>query len=247
MRAELGELMARPQLSAADGQRLQQHFDAIRDAEITMGDMADAVACSSTGIDLTRLEALRSGLAFQTDGMIEEVVRLHMGVVAVAFGCNFARTATLQWGDGTDQTKYAVPSNASLGWPFHHISHRVQSDSASGDNPTAEQAHVEIDVLRMESLAAGLDQFASRGLQDRGFVMWTNHVSDGPSHSFKNVPVILWGNARGYLKQGEYVDAAGSGNNRLLNTLISAAIQDTGMVVENFGEGAGGQLDVIRA
>jgi hypothetical protein len=247
VRAELGELMARPQLSAADGQRLQQHFDAIRDAEITMGDMADAVACSSAGIDLTRLEALRSGLAFQTDGMIEEVVRLHMGVVAVAFGCNFARTATLQWGDGTDQTKYAVPSNASLGWPFHHISHRVQSDSESGDNPTAEQAHVEIDVLRMESLAAGLDHFASRGLQDRGFVMWTNHVSDGPSHSFKDVPVILWGNARGYLKQAQYIDAAGSGNNRLLNTLISAAIQDTGMVVENFGEGAGGQLDAIRA
>jgi hypothetical protein len=247
VRVELNELMGRPQLSAADGQRLQQHFDAIRDAEVTMGGMADAVACSTAGLDVTRLDALRSGLAFQTDGMIEEVVRLHMSVVAVAFGCNFSRTATLQWGDGTDQTKYAVPANASLSWPFHHISHRVQSDSASGTNPTAEQAHAEIDVLRMESLAAGLDHFASRGLQDRTFVMWTNHVSDGPSHSFKDVPVILWGNAGGYLKQGQYVDAAGSGNNKLLNTLISAAIQDTGATVENFGEGAGGQLDAIRA
>jgi len=247
VRAELGELMARPQLSAADQQRLQQHFDAIRDAEVTMGTMVDAVACSTAGLDTTRLDALRSGLAFQTDGMIEDVVRLHMSVVAVAFGCNFSRTATLQWGDGTDQTKYAVPSNASLNWPFHHISHRVQSDSASGMNPTAEQAHAEIDVLRMESLAAGLDHFASRGLSDRTFVMWTNHVSDGPSHSFKDLPVILWGNAGGYLKQGQFVDAAGSGNDKLLNTLISAAIQDTGVTVENFGEGAGGQLDAIRA
>jgi hypothetical protein len=179
--------------------------------------------------------------------MIEEVVKLQMGVTAVAFACNHNRVATLQWGDGTDQTKYAVPANANLGWPFHHISHRVQSDSASGSNPTAEQAHIEIDAVRMETLAAGLDQFASRGLQDSCFVMWTNHVSDGPSHSFRNVPVIVWGNAGGYLKQGQYVDAANSGNNKLLNTLISAAVKDTGASVEDFGEGPGGQLAAIRA
>ena len=246
VRGELNDLMALPQLSSADQQRLQQHFDAIRDAEVTMSNMVDAAACSTDGLDTTRLDALRSGLAFQTDGMIEDVVRLHMSVVAVAFACNYSRTATLQWGDGTDQTKYAVPSNASLGWPFHHISHRVQSDSESGTNPTAEQAHAEIDALRMETLAAGLDHFASRGLQDNSLVMWTNHIADGPSHSFKDVPVILWGSGRGYLKQGQYVDAGGSGNNQLLNTLISAAIQDTGTTVENFGEGMGGQLSAIR-
>jgi hypothetical protein len=247
VRTQLNELMGRPQLSMDDRQRLQQHFDAIRDVEVTMGNMADAVTCSTSGLDTTRLEALRSGFAFQTNGMIEEVVRLQMGVTAVAFACNFSRVATLQWGDGTDQTKYAVPANASLGWPFHHISHRVQSDSASGNNPTAEQAHIEIDAVRMETLAAGLDQFASRGLQDSSFVMWTNHVSDGPSHSFRNVPVIVWGNAGGYLKQGQYVDAGNTGNNKLLNTLISAAVKDTGAVVEDFGEGAGGQLAAIRA
>jgi hypothetical protein len=247
VRSQLNELLRRPQLSAADRQRLQQHFDAIRDAEVSMGQMADAVACSSAGLDTTRLEALKSGLAFQTNGMIEEVTKLHMSVVAVAFGCNFSRTATLQWGDGTDQTKYNVPSNASLGWPFHHLSHRVQSDATSGNNPTAEQAHAEIDVLRMKTLSAGLDHFASRGLSDKCFVMWTNHVADGPSHAFRNVPVILWGNGGGYLKQGQYVDAENSGNNKLLNTLISAAIRDTGSSMENFGDGSGGQLAAIRA
>jgi hypothetical protein len=246
VRSQLNELMRRPQLSAADRQRLQQHFDAIRDAEVSMGQMADAVGCSSAGLDTTRLEALKSGLAFQTNGMIEDVTKLHMSVVALAFGCNFSRTATLQWGDGTDQTKYNVPSNASLGWPFHHLSHRVQSDATSGNNPTAEQAHAEIDVLRMKTLSAGLDHFASRGLSDKCFVMWTNHVADGPSHAFKNVPVILWGNGGGYLKQGQFVDAGNSGNNKLLNTLISAAIRDTGSSMENFGDGSGGQLAAIR-
>jgi hypothetical protein len=173
-------------------------------------------------------------------------VKLHMSVLALAFACNFRRTATLQWGDGTDQTKYNVPANAGLGWPFHHLSHRVQSDAATGSNSTAEQAHAEIDALRMQTLAAGLEHFASRGLQDKGFVMWTNHVADGPSHSFKNVPVILWGNAGGVLKQGQYVDAANSSNGKLLATLISAAIRDTGASVDSFGD-ASGQLTVIRS
>src|SRR4029079_17060904 len=130
--------------------------------------------------------------------MIEAVPKLHLELVALAFACNFNRVATLQHGDGTDQTQYAVPSNESLRWPFHHLSHRVQSDGATGSNPTAEKAHAEIDVLRMQTLLHGLDQFKARGLLDKSFVMWTNHVADGPSHSFKNVPTIIAGNAGGY-------------------------------------------------
>ena len=37
--AELNSLMGKSALSSADKQRLQQHFDAIRDVEVTMGTM----------------------------------------------------------------------------------------------------------------------------------------------------------------------------------------------------------------
>src|SRR4051812_23106795 len=76
LRTQLNDPIARPQLSAADRQRLQQHFDSIRDVEVSMGSMADAVTCSSGSIDSTRLDALKSGLAFQTNGMIEDVAKL---------------------------------------------------------------------------------------------------------------------------------------------------------------------------
>ena len=247
VREELSDLMRRSELSSADRQRLQQHFDAIRDAEVTMETMGTVAACSAEGVDVSRLSAMKSGLAFQMNGMIEEVAKLHMSLVALAFACNFARTGTLQWGDGTDQTKYSVPSNARLGWPFHHLSHRVQSDATSGVNPTAEQAHAEIDAVRMQTFADGLDHFASRGLSDKAFVMWNNQVSDGPSHSFRGVPHIIWGDGGGYLKQGQYVDARGANNAKLLATLISAATQDTGSPTESFGDNRSGQLDVIRA
>ena len=35
---------------------------------------------------------------------------------------------------------------------------------------------------------------------------------EGPSHSFKNLPIIIAGSAGGYLKQGQYVDAGRSTN-----------------------------------
>jgi hypothetical protein len=249
VREDLQSLMRNPRLGTMDAQRLQQHFDAIRDLEVDMGGMAgDAMeSCNTEGLELDALEALSSGFAYKSDGMIEDMARLHMSLVALAFACNQNRVAVLQWGDGTDSTRYDVPANAALGaWPFHHISHRMQSDSqAVTNNEVAETAHAEIDELRMKTFAAGLDQFAARGLADRCFVLWTNHIADGPSHSYRNIPTILWGSANGYLKQAEYLDVGQPMNSRLLTTLINGAIRDTGAVVDDFGEDPTA-LDAIR-
>jgi hypothetical protein len=238
VRAELNSLMSNSALSGADRQRLQQHFDSIRDVEVTMSGMA--ATCTQDGLSTDALSSYKNGIAFtQSNSMIEDVVKLHLELVAMAFACNYNRVATLQWGDGTDETKYSVPSNASLGWPFHHISHRVDSDGASGSNPTAEQAHHEIDTLRMQTLLHGLDAFKARGLQDKSIIMWTNHVADGPSHSMSNVPHIIWGNGGGYLKTGQFIDAGKVTNNKLFNTLITAAVRDKSSTTVNFGMGTG--------
>ena len=249
VRDELRALMGNSRLSAADRQRLQLHFDSIRDVENTMDGMGTDMVnrCAWGGLEISKLEALQN-FVFKTDGMIEDMARLQMSLVALAFACNYNRTATLQWGDGTDETKYPVPSNEALGlWTFNQICHRIQSDSATGNNPVAAQAHAEIDVLRMQTLAAGLDHFKARGLQDNSFVLWTNAIGECPTDSTRNLPHIIWGSGGGYLKQGAFVDAGSTNNNRMLNTLITAAIQDTGETMDNFGTGTPGQLDVALA
>jgi len=248
VRDELRALMGDARMSAADRQRLQQHFDSIRDIEITMDGMGNDMVkqCAWGGVEISKLEALQT-FVFKFDGMIEDIVRLQMSLVALAFACNYNRTATLQWGDGTDETRYPVPSNLSLGWSFNQICNRVQSDSATGNNPVAAQAHAEIDVVRMQTLAAGLDHFKARGLQDKSFVLWTNALGDCPSASIRNLPHIIWGTGGGHLKQGAYVDAGNINNNRILNALITAAIQDTGETMETFGTGTPGQLEVVLA
>jgi hypothetical protein len=243
VRAELKSLMGLSVLSSTDKQNLQQHFDSIREMEVQMGAMG--AACSKDGLDTAKFDSLKTGFAFKRDGMIEDVLRMHMQLCALAFACNYNRVAAIQHGDGTDSTVYNVPSNNGMGWTIHQLSHRVRSDSATGSNPTAEKAQAEVDALRLKTVATGLDAFKARGLFDKSFVLWTNHIADGPSHGMTGVPVIIAGNGGGFLKQGVFVDAAKTVNNKLLNTLIAAAVRDKVATPPTLG--GAGMLDAIMA
>lgn len=237
VRAELNSLMKNPALSADDVARLDQHFQSIRDTEVAMTNMG--LMCSLTGIDTTTLNGYKSGFSWQSDQTIEKLALINMQLVALAFACNYNRVVTMQWGDGTDGAHYGVPDAVALGWTFHQISHRIQSDSATGNNMQAATAHHEIDVVRMQTLAAGLDAFNSRGLASNSIVMWAPHIADGPSHSGTNVPHIIWGNGGGFLKTGQFLDPGKITNNVLWNTLITAAIRDKSTTTVNFGKGTG--------
>lgn len=249
VRSELNSLIQNPKLSATDKQRLQQHFDCIRDVEgtmMSMGSQMATVGCTLDGVNTSVYDALKSWKYNPTNvanGGIENIVELHLQMVALAFACNQNRTGTLQWGDGTDHTVYQVPSNETLGnWNFHYISHRTQSDGAVSQNSTAEAAHAEIDQLRMQTLAKGLQYFKDRGLQDKSVIVWTNHIAEG-NHSMRNVPFILWGNGGGRLKQGQLIDAGGQNNGTLFNVLIGAA---TGTPTTSFGSSGGKELTAIK-
>ena len=168
VRNDVNSLMSNSALSSDDKQRLKQHLDSIRDVEIQMTNTGlTGLMCSAAGIDTATLNTYKSGFSYKSNGMIETVSLLHMQLVALAFACNYNRAATLQWGEGTDGTKYPIPSAQSLGWTFHQISHRVESDSAVGNNMSAEQAHHEIDILRMQTLAKGFDAFNAHGLSEQ--------------------------------------------------------------------------------
>ena len=226
VRAELDSLRNRSGLSSADKMRLDQHFSYIRDLENTMTGMA--MQCSLTGLDVTTINALNTGSAFRQNGKIEDVAKLQMDLVGLAFSCNMTRVATLQVGDGTDHTNYVVDGVTTE--KFHYISHR-QADDGQGTGakiPNAVELHTKIDRIRMGTFKYMLDRWKTYStpngpLLDNAFAMWTCHVANGPSHSFNNLPIIIAGNAGGYLKQGQYVDGARSTNGKLLTTLVTAA------------------------
>ncbi len=246
VREELNNIKAQSVLSQLDRDRLDLHLELIRDIETTMDEMGmvgstgsttgvSLAGCTTDGLVAADFEKYSDGRSHNANGTQEEVSLLQMSLTAFAFACNLNRTSTLQIGDGTDGTVYDVPNNAR-GWRFHHISHRIQSDGSVGNDQMAAEAHKEIDVLRMQTLKAGIDKFAeyttaSGNLLDNSFILWTNHVADGPSHSTNNVPHVIIGSGGGFFKQGEIVQLGGGGggfggggteNGQLLNTFKAA-------------------------
>lgn len=249
VRTEISELQNLTSVSADDKQRLQLHYEAFREIELDMintgdqmGEMAGddpviSASCSMGSLDVQGVEAFSGGVRFtQSGNMIEDIVRLHGEVTALAFACNFNRVGVLQWGDGTDGTKYSGLAAGSVSWPFHQVSHRVESDAQVGQNATAEDTHAQIDLIRMQTLAQVLKHFKERGLFANSFVYWTNHVATG-AHSVDNIPIIIAGSGGGYFKQGEYVRA--SGENK---PLLAAAA-----VAAGAGEGFGSPLAAVKA
>jgi len=225
VREELNDLKNRPQLSKADVDRLDQHFQSLRDLENTMVEMG--VSCSEDAVDVSALEAVSNGDAFRRNGTIEEVVKLQVELAALAFSCNAYRVATLQAGDGIDGTRYELGGRVVES--FHHISHRIASDGSSGAAIAgAFDMHVEIDRIRMRTFANAIQRWSEHtmgdgSLLDNGFMMWSSHNATGPLHGWRNLPYIIAGNGGGVLRQGEYIDAGGVLNERLLNTLARAA------------------------
>jgi hypothetical protein len=251
---DLNSLLGNPRISYADRQRLQLHLDSIRDLENRMPMEGMSGACSGSALDIAALEAMQgSGSGFggndpsRANGSQEEVCKLQMELVALAFSCNVTRVATLQAGDGTDGTQYTIDGEQYE--RVHHISHRINGDGTTGSAIAgAEEKHVKIDRLRVETLKYAIEkwsQYETPGgpLLDNGFIYWTNHVAEGPSHSFRNLPIIIVGSGGGYLKQGAYIEAGGVSNAQVLNTLMTA----NGAPSENFGTGGTGVLSSMLA
>jgi hypothetical protein len=124
--------------------------------------------------------------------------RLWLALVPGWLGC----TAVIG-GDG---------AGAPLGAPGGSAAAAGGASAMGGDPGSAVLKHL-LDTWSQYTSARGT-------LLDSAFALWTNHVAAGPSHGFDNLPVIVAGSAGGFLKQGQYVDAGGVTNDKLLNTLI---------------------------
>ncbi len=237
VRDDLATLLGRTDLSQRDRARLELHLDGLRDLESGMAEMpAQAGMCSEDVLDVAAIE--ESDGIYRRNGQVEHIAELQTQLAVFAFSCNLNHVGTLQHGDGQDSSLYDVPSN-ERGWTFHHISHRVQSDGAAGNDRVAEDAHAEIDRVRLETFARGLTKFEQHGLLDKTVILWANSTSDGPSGSFANLPIILAGNAGGTLQTGLHLSRDnGFGGGRHMADLLTTVAHAVG-VEQPIGEADG--------
>ena len=234
VRGEMQELLASPQLSSTDRNRLDMHFSAIRDLEVSM-------SCTLSADRVTSMQAMNT--VFEANENRVKVADFMLELTALAFACDATRTGTLQIGMGNDSTRYTV--DGVLQNTFHRISHRIDGDGDVGDPiPNADVLHHGIDKIFAGIFKRFLDRLnaypgpSGGTLLDDSVVAWTNDLANGPPHSYSNVPWVLAGGAGGYLKTGQYIDAGNVTHNRLLNTIINAVgIRNSdGSPYDSFGD-----------
>jgi hypothetical protein len=233
VRNQLREVSGKAQLSADDKRRLAMHLDAVRDTELRM----------TCDLEMTQAAQVRAITSPEGNDVRPEVVRRFMDVTAWAFSCQLNSVATLQVGEGNDQTQYDI--NGTRYPRFHWISHRVNSDGASGEPiPNAIELHHQVDRFQLRLFKYFLDRLASypsaygTNLLDDCAAVWVNDLGSGPPHSADNTPWIVAGGAGGALRTGVFVDHQKRTNNQVLNTLASAVgvRKADGSLLNDFGD-----------
>ncbi len=242
LRPQIQALLALPQLSASDIERLNQHLAAIRDIEVTMGTTGFTVPEA----EVTAMQGIDSKPYAQ--GSYDQAIRLHLRLMAFAAAADYTRSAVLKIGDRIDDHSYTINGQT---FKFHDASHRTVTNAV-------DLCHA-VDRLMMGHYKYLLDLLSSYTtptgpLLDQGVAIWTNQCATG-AHSFSNVPWILAGSANGYFKKGQHLvvgtgqmpgggqdgkggDPSVSGVNKMLNTILTAAgvTKDGGAPTDDFGD-----------
>ncbi len=240
VRAEMKRLLGRPDLSMDDRRRLDGHFTAIREIEVTLtGKLAPDTDTSLKDV----AGAGAGGPKYYSGDFTEATMNVFLDLMAFAAASGYTRVGVFKIGDRSDNNNWALPGHPRM--PFHKIAHR--SESGLGDNATrianAHEMHHQIDRIYMRMFKRMMDRMAAMTtpggpLLDQGFVAYTNQNAVG-WHNFSPIPWVIAGRARGYFSTGRYVSLANQGTNLnlLLNTLLGAVgvTKPDGSPVDDFG------------
>lgn len=235
VREQMQALLNRSDLSSGDRDRLDLHFTSIRELEIALAECTPLSGAQESAINAISGD-------HQNGDRIVEVAELHIDVIALAISCGYTHAVTLQIGNGNDGTRYRWQGETFPS--YHWISHRIFADGSDGDPiPDAQAKHNAVDRIHARLFSRLLDRLSaystpSGTLLDDGVCAWINDLANGPPHSIDNLPYVLAGSAKGYLRNGVYIDAGGVKHNRMLNTIATAVglRKGDGGPVDDFGD-----------
>ncbi len=242
LRPQIQELLARPELSKSDRQRLDQHLTAIRDIEVQIASTTFKIAEE----DIATMKQVDPKP--YDEASREAIVKLHLQLMAFSAAADYSRVAVLKIGDRIDDHQYTINGQK---FKFHDASHRAVANGLDLHHAVDRMIFGHYKYL-LDLLSAYTTPTGS--LLDEGVAIWANQCATG-AHSFSNVPWILAGSAKGFFKQGQFItvgtgqmpggkqdgvggDGSVSGVNKMLNTVLTAAgvTKAGGAPTDDFGE-----------
>ncbi|WP_437673976.1 DUF1552 domain-containing protein [Sorangium sp. So ce131] len=253
------ELLLAKRLSKSDRDKLDMHFQRVRDLEVEM-DNAGIVLPPER---VAEIEGINPDTV-SYDAEFKKIGRMQMDILALAIATGATRAATLQWGSGAFGPIFTWDGMSHM-YNHHKLSHGNTEDDDSGSEVAGyEQMLFDIDRWFVNEYVYLLDRLASydeggRSVLDNSAVVFMNELSNGKWHDFRDLPYLIAGSCGGYLKTGQYIKVTretdtvndkDAPHNKLLTTLANAVgcTADGGGPVENFGSfGQPGEFDDLKA
>ncbi len=257
VRAEFVELEG-VNLSRADQQKLQAHFDLVRDVETGMS-QPEFVSCAFDADTASQLEGLDSSRV-EANENFPTVARLHVKLTALALACGYTRSAVLQWGAAVAGSPMYQWDGINHSYRHHPLSHGTTEDFNDAVVNGYKDMLFDIDrwnLTEFRKLLDLLDGYAEGSgttLLDNTVVLYTNEFSHGAGHTTGDLPLIVAGGA-GYFKLGQSILIEGStadiagveGANGNSNKMLATVLNAVGVPTQGFGSGPTGEFTELKA
>lgn len=208
-------------LGVNDRAKLGEYLEAVRDVERRI-----KLAEEKTTTNLPVIE--------RPAGMPEdygEHARLMFDLQVLAFQTDMARVSTFAMAREKSERAYR---EIGLEEGHHALTHH-------GYDQTMMAKCVQIEEYQSKQFAYFLDklkgvQEAGRTLLDNAVILFASSISDGHSHSRKNLPVVVFGSGGGRIQGGRHIRAA---KDTPVANLYLTLLETVGVKIENFGDSTG--------
>lgn len=212
-------------LGTEDRQRMEIHFESVREIERTLG-VGGQLGGSCELPIITTPDDIYANDNYPAIG------KLQTDLMVMAMACDLTRVATLQWHRAVSGKVFRWLDNPVLDG-HHSLSHADNSVDTAIDKLTrintwyAEQfAYL---ISRLKAVPEG-----SGTMLDNTLVVWGNELGRGNSHTRNNIPFVLAGGAGGALQTGRYLQYDDVPHNNLHVSLLNKMGVDT----QSFGNPA---------
>lgn len=179
----------------ADRIRLEQHMAIVRDLEIRLENEG------VTG-DACYAPVQPAEQAADHEDTMPEISRLQIDLLVLAMACDLTRVGSVQYSNAKNHIRF--PWLESLG-DGHQLSHAGPTNTSAHEEWIARDRWF---ANQFNYLLTKLDsvQEGSGTMLDNTVVLWINELSQGNTHSHKNMPFVLAGGGGDYFDVGQYID-----------------------------------------
>lgn len=205
-----------PRLGTEDRQKLAEHLESVREVERQVTSVPDGTCTAPTITPVAN---------FMADANMPAAADAQMKLLTMALKCDLTRVASLQFSNGTSDKTFpwlSIPDS------HHALSHEGPSNTAAMTKLAKIYTWYASQFARFVQMLKDTSDSDGSSLLSNTVVLWCTELTQGNTHSYKELPIILAGRAGGAIKPGRLLRYNGVSHSNLHVSLLNAmGVADT--------------------